>query len=319
MPRRTCTVVSIASALSLFAATATATTAQRTFVASYGKDANPCSLTLPCRSFAAAVTQAASGGEVIVLDSAGYGPVTIVSSVTIAAPSGVYAGISVPPGGEGVVINAPGAVVTLKGLMINGQGNNAEAGINFLKGAILTIENCEIANVGFSTAGIVAQAPGGSAVVRDTLVRGPLNIGISVYQPTAGQATTLIADNVAVQNAGLHGIYAGIGGAGTAEAYLSHVTVTGSGASGIVADSFGGGTSLVSITNSTISGNGYGVVSANSGAKLIIATTTVARSTGWGLVQHLSSTFLSRGDNTVHDNNGGGVQTLGTIGSLPPL
>jgi hypothetical protein len=64
-------------------------TAQRTFVASTGNDANNafnCSIVKPCRGFAAAVGVTASGGEVIVLDSAGYGAVMITQSVSIIAP-----------------------------------------------------------------------------------------------------------------------------------------------------------------------------------------------------------------------------------------
>lgn len=68
---------------------------QRSFVASYGNDANPCSVTLPCRSFNAALAQTVAGGEVIALDSAGYGTMTITQSASVIAPAGVYAGISV--------------------------------------------------------------------------------------------------------------------------------------------------------------------------------------------------------------------------------
>ena len=51
--------------------------AQRTFVSAGGVDNPNCSLAAPCRSFASAIAATLSGGEVIVLDSAGYGPVTI--------------------------------------------------------------------------------------------------------------------------------------------------------------------------------------------------------------------------------------------------
>ena len=56
--------------------------AQRTFVSSTGVDSHPCNLAQPCRSFASAIAQTDIGGEVIVLDSAGYGPVTITQSVS---------------------------------------------------------------------------------------------------------------------------------------------------------------------------------------------------------------------------------------------
>ena len=57
--------------------------AQRTFVsAANGNDANPCTLSLPCRNFQAAIAQTASGGEVVVFDSGGYGTVNITQAVS---------------------------------------------------------------------------------------------------------------------------------------------------------------------------------------------------------------------------------------------
>jgi hypothetical protein len=293
---------------------------QRTFVSTGGNDANPCSLTSPCRGFAAAIAAVASGGEVIVLDSGGYGSFTIARSVTVTAPSGVYAGISVFAGSDGVVINTPGVVVTLKGLTINGQGGNS--GIAFLQGSKLIVESCEIANVGGdpNAAGILVQASGGRAVVRDTIIRDMLNFGIWVMQPGGVQTATLVADNVALHNANSHSIYVGGGGgSGAAEAYLSHVTVTGSSLTGIAANTAFGGPAFVSVTNSTISSNAIGVLSTGTGAKVTVATSTIVKNAGVGLSQASSATLLSRGDNTIDDNNGGGAQTTGTIGPMPPL
>ena len=56
--------------------------AQRTFVHSspLGNDANTafnCSLVAPCRSFNAAISVTDPGGELVILDTAGYGPMTI--------------------------------------------------------------------------------------------------------------------------------------------------------------------------------------------------------------------------------------------------
>src|SRR4029450_6331613 len=79
-------LLQIVSALCVLVASLPVSAAQRTFVSGSGVDSNPCTLTLPCRSFAAAITQTSIGGEVIVLDSAGYGPVAITQSVSIIAP-----------------------------------------------------------------------------------------------------------------------------------------------------------------------------------------------------------------------------------------
>ena len=93
---------------------------QRTFVSVSGSDANVasnCSASSPCRGFSAALGVTDSGGEIIVQTSGGYGPVTIGKSVSIVAPEGIYAGISVFSG-NGVTISAAGVNVILKGLTI---------------------------------------------------------------------------------------------------------------------------------------------------------------------------------------------------------
>ena len=85
----------------------------------------------PCRSFGAAITVTNASGEIVVLDSAGYGAVVINKSVSIISPPGIYAGVSVLAG-EGVTMNTAGIEVTLKGLTINGQGGTV--GIHFTQG-----------------------------------------------------------------------------------------------------------------------------------------------------------------------------------------
>src|SRR6266700_1968683 len=103
-----------ASRVPAVAGRAAAGPAQRTFgSAGSGNDANPCTRTSPCRNFQAAIAQTLPGGEVIALDSGGYGPVTITQAVALIAPAGVYAGISVFSG-AGIAINAgPSDVVTI--------------------------------------------------------------------------------------------------------------------------------------------------------------------------------------------------------------
>ena len=141
--------------------------APRTFVASTGSDANTCSLVLPCRAFARALTQTNAGGEIVILDSAGYGPVTIGKSVSITAPPGIYGGISVGAGQNGVVVNGAGISVALRGLRIDGATGSND-GVRFQAGAELRIERCTIQNLG--GIGIEAAAPGARLSVADTVV-----------------------------------------------------------------------------------------------------------------------------------------------------
>src|ERR1700710_2345245 len=57
--------------------------ATRTWVSGVGDDANPCSRTAPCKTFAGAISKTAASGEIDCLDPAGFGTVTITKSMTL--------------------------------------------------------------------------------------------------------------------------------------------------------------------------------------------------------------------------------------------
>src|SRR5579862_3770760 len=142
----------IAAALA-FAVTLSAAPAQaqRVFVGATGSDGNPCTFAAPCRSFQHAHDVASSGGEIDVLDPAGYGPLTISKSISIQGHG--YSGITVPSAGNGITINAPGANVTLNGLLIEGGGAGYD-GIVFNSGGSLTVTNCVVQNFFYSGSGL---------------------------------------------------------------------------------------------------------------------------------------------------------------------
>ena len=154
MNRRTRIAVFLGTSLVIAACPAGAVLVQRAFVSGGGSNANPCSLTLPCRNFDIAIATTAAGGEVIALDSAGYGAFSIAQGVSVIAPPGVYAGISVFSG-NGVTVNAGTAVVTLRGLTINAQGST-QSGIADFAASELHVEHCQVAgfNASVSSAGI---------------------------------------------------------------------------------------------------------------------------------------------------------------------
>src|ERR1700734_3944464 len=57
--------------------------ATRTWVSGVGDDANPCSRTAPCKTFAGAISKTAPSGEIDCLDPGGFGAVTITKAITI--------------------------------------------------------------------------------------------------------------------------------------------------------------------------------------------------------------------------------------------
>src|SRR5688572_26930587 len=62
--------------------------ASRTWVSGVGDDANPCSRTAPCKTFAGAISKTAAGGEINTVDPGAFGAVTITKSITIRARGG---------------------------------------------------------------------------------------------------------------------------------------------------------------------------------------------------------------------------------------
>jgi hypothetical protein len=174
------------------AAPAAQAQATRTWVSGVGDDANPCSRTAPCKTFAGAISKTAANGEINVLDPGGFGGVTITKSITILS-EGAIAGVLVS-GTNGIIVNAGvNDVVTLRGLDINGIGTGLN-GIRFLAGAALHVENCQI--YGFTQNGIDFNPSGVSQLhVSDTVIRnnnGAASNAILVHPLAAGSATVAL-------------------------------------------------------------------------------------------------------------------------------
>jgi len=289
MLRRTCALATVTFALSLFSATAAATTAQRTFVASTGNDANPCSIAQPCRGFARAMTQTSAGGEVIVLDSAGYGKLTITQAVSINAPPGVYAGISVFSGDDGITVNAAaGDKVTLRGLLVNGQGGSN--GIVFTGGAELEIDRCIVS--GMLVDGIDIGAAAGMTTIADTVVERNGGVGIRFTNRLSGISTGVLT-SVRVSNNSSVGLIIDVGYQVQVRTSVFHQNNSG----GVLAQAVvNGGTIVLDMTGSLVSGNGdYGVV-----LEILNVTTFV-------------QAVLS--DNVITDHRTAGIYANGQVGA----
>lgn len=152
--------------------------ATRVWVSEYGDNANPCSRTAPCRTFAGAITKVAAGGEISVLDHGEFGALSITKSIIISG-DGVLAGITTT--GNGISINGNNIAVTLRNLslLFTGTGNTA-SGINYINGSTVTIENCTIQN--FPTGIKAGLSADGLLTVKNTNVRSTFqgSVGISV-------------------------------------------------------------------------------------------------------------------------------------------
>jgi hypothetical protein len=131
-------------ASALFAVDASAL-ASRTFVASTGLDANTvtsCGRGAPCRNFQAAFGQTTPGGEIVALDSAGFGTLLITGPVTVTTLPGETAFVNVGGGSTGITVSAAsGDNVILKNISFNGAGAASTTGVLVNSGKVV-VRNC---------------------------------------------------------------------------------------------------------------------------------------------------------------------------------
>jgi hypothetical protein len=284
--------------------------ANRVFVsARLGNDANSCDNALtPCQTFAGAVTQLNPNGEVIVLDSGGYGPVTITQGVTIEAPAGVTAFIH-PPSGDAITVNASGATVTLRGLVLNG---GTQSGISVPAVGTLNVENCFITGFGFE--GIYMFSPG-QLNVKGTDIKNCANNGIIVNNST-GVATTWI-DHCHLDGNGSNGFQADTTSPGSSKTMATYSTTNGNFTGWICGNGGSTGRDLLSLEFCTGSGNGADGLFSDSGNVLSRArysNCVFADNGAVGVGQAGAGVVESRGNNTFMGNTSG--STNGTVGSF---
>ena len=194
----------IAPALLVLSATTAQAQATRTWVSGVGDDANPCSRTAPCKTFAGAISKTATGGEINVLDPGGFGGVTITKSITISSEN-FEAGVLVS-GTNAIIINTPAtSIVVLRGLDIEGLGTGL-VGVKLISSiAALHIENCTINSFrGTNGSGIEIVPSTGAAnvFIKDTIVRnnGQGTGGGIFFKPPAGATVKASLDNVRMEN-----------------------------------------------------------------------------------------------------------------------
>ena len=281
--------------------------APRTFVSLGGDDGAVCANTAPCRSFSGAYAKTDAGGEIVVLDSAGYGPLVATKSITISAPSGVYAGVTVPSGGTGILVNGGGILVALKNVAIS--GGTASYGVRVTNGSA-RIENSSI--TGLAGTGISVESSGSLAVV-DTVIESNSGYGISSGSTGTVDLLRVRVTNNASQPA-RSGIYISDGTAMISQCYIAGNVTAGNGA-GLYAT---GSTVRITLDRSIVTRNGvsggfHGIYL--DGGAHIFATGNTISANGAGIT-NAGSTFLSAGDNAVREN---GSNTSGTITNVGRL
>jgi hypothetical protein len=282
---------SICTVFSLFLLTSAFSWCQatRTWVSGVGDDANPCSRTAPCKTFAGAISKTAVGGEIDVLDPGGFGALTITKSISIEA-DGVIAGVLVS-GTNGIVVAAgPNDVVVIRGLTFEGLGTGLN-GISFQSGASLHVEKCTIN--GFSQRGIdITPNTSADVVIKDTVIRN--NPGGGVYFHPAGVGVSGSLEDVRLDR-NLFGLRADDG----ANVTFRRSTSSGNTNDGITAVSTNRAVSIT-VDNSLVVNNG----SSNTTAGITVNGSSAGVAVG-------NSTLMNNYLNALSTVNGGGIVSFG--------
>ena len=265
--------------------------ATRTWVSGVGDDANPCSRTAPCKTFAGAISKTAARGEINIIDAGGFGAVTITKAITI--DGGGSFGSILGAGTNGVIVNAGASdVVVLRNLSINGAGTGL-SGVRFLAGAALLLENVQV--TGFNkgveavpSAGTpkvslknvqISNAPQGALQVKPT----PPAVALLSVESSHFERSLFgvrVEDNTKATIRGSsasintnNGFLAASGGGGAVELSLDTVVAANNGTNGVVTS---GAAATIRIANSTVIDNGVGLNSSGGGAILSFGTNRIA-------------------------------------------
>ncbi len=294
--RFTLKTLAIATFVFAFASLAQAQ-ASRTWVSGVGDDANPCSRTAPCKTWAGAISKTAACGEIDALDPGGFGAVTITKSITLDG-TGTFASILASLV-NGIVINAASTdVITIRGLSINGFCNGIN-GINILQAKTVNVEDCVIFR--FNTGnGITVNETNDLALnVRNSVIRDNTLDGINVTSSGgtvkatldnvrlsgnangihARQSSRVIANNCNFSNNTTNGVFADATAAfATIRVWNSIISLNGG--NGVRAGNAGGGASAVELGQNQINHNTSNGVLVGSGGVVETFTNNSIRGNG---------------------------------------
>jgi hypothetical protein len=291
-----CLVAVMALTLSLSITPATAQGAERTWLSGgAGDDANPCSRTAPCKTFAGAISKTNAGGEINCIDPGGFGTLTITKSITIDCRD-VYASV-LNDSVSGIPINFnsftdSAKLVNLRGISFNAASTSLN-GINIIgttnaAGSKVTIEDCVFSGQGTA---IDDGRTSGSLLVGSSTIRNSVT-GISGGSSAAGSLSAVL-DRVRVLNS-TTGISALAG---------SNFMITDSVMSNTTTAVSSAASSLVLIDTGTVSGNTIGIQ---------IAAGGLVRLSNSNMFQNVTA-FSGSGTLQSHSNN----RFFGNGGSLP--
>jgi parallel beta helix pectate lyase-like protein len=297
------TIKVLGLAIFMFAAVSIAQAqASRTWVSGVGDDANPCSRTAPCKTWAGAISKTAACGEIDALDPGGFGAVTITKSITLDG-TGTFASILASLT-TGIIINAAATdVITIRGISINGFCNGLR-GINILQAKTVNVEDCVIFR--FAGPGILSSDNNGLKLnIRNTVIRDNTGDGLDITAAAAGPA------RVSLQSVSLNGNANGVNAKSGVTVSAFDSTFAGNTSAGVFANNtVGGSFAVIRVQRSQITGNATGVQAGSGGgvaASVVeISQNIISFNTGNGVSVQAGGTVETFVNNDIQGNGTNG-------------
>src|SRR5262249_40487638 len=285
--------------------------APKTWVSHFGNDGHGCSPGAPCLTFRGALTKTAAGGEIGVIDPGDYGPVTISQAINITNDGVGEAGI-LAPSTNGITIDATaGDVVSLRGLVLDGQGSGfAGQGILIQQASAVHVQNCVIRNFqGDSFA--IAFVPSGNSqfFVSNTIVLNNGSIGPTggiAVQPAGTGSANVVLDRIHLENNVVAVWVDGGQSAGNgAHVVIRNGTISGNAGDGIRATTQPGRAPAFVIVehSSSVNNAGVGIRADGPRATILLNDNTITRK-GRGMGGVNSGQLISYGNNEINNNLG---------------
>ncbi|QPF81848.1 right-handed parallel beta-helix repeat-containing protein [Bradyrhizobium genosp. L] len=210
-----------------------------TYLAGQGQDTNGCFINTPCQSLSVALGHTSDGGAIQCVDAGYFGSATITISVVIdcvASGGGANA--------EAITINAPGKIVTLRNIAIDGFGRG---GIDIIAAASVYLENV-LVSTSFMPGIKDHRAGPGVLVIRNSSIVNIQGVGILVA-PSSGTIGAELDNVSSAYNS--YGLAVGSGG----RVMIKNSVFTANTTSGIQVD----GGAFVGVSSSQISFNSTGI------------------------------------------------------------
>jgi hypothetical protein len=275
--------------------------ATRTWVSGVGDDANPCSRTAPCKTFAGAISKTTDCGEIDVLDPGGFGTLTITKGIKIdggGGEAGQVASILAAGNVNGLTINNTSAtclVDVIRNLDINGiapiSSGGGAIGINFVAGKNVAIENVDIENFNQQCINI-QPASSMNLIMHDSNLENCILGGIK-------SSTTTGTNRINIEKSTISRSQIGVQATSNSDIVIHASMVSNNGSGGVESS---GSTSLISVDLSTVSNNQvFGVHATNSGV-MRVTNTSIYFNNGTGMLTDPGSQMLTGNNNWLGGN-----------------